>query len=41
MQLPGENHQIDSFSDQEKQELQYIVGNMLHKFYIKFRIKKN
>ena len=37
----GENHQIDSLPDQEKQGLQYIVGHMFHKFYKKFRSNKN
>ena len=41
MGLPGENYQIDSLSDQEKQGLQYIVGHMFHKFCKKFRSNKN
>ena len=41
MGLSGENHQIDSFPNQEKQGLQYIVGHMFHKFYKKFRSNKN
>ena len=41
MGLPGENDQIDSLPDQQKQGLQYIVGHMFHKFYKKFRSNKN
>ena len=41
MGLSGENNQIDSFPDQEKQGLQYIVGHLFHKFYKKFRSNKN
>ena len=32
MELPGENYQIDSLPDQEKQRLQLIVGHMFQKF---------
>ena len=41
MGLPGENDQIDSLPDQQKQGLRYIVGHMFHKFYKKFRSNKN
>ena len=41
MGLSGENCQIDSLSDQEKQGLQYIVGHMFHKFYEKSMSNKN
>ena len=40
MKLPGENYQIESLPDQEKQGLQYIVRHMFHKFYKNFRSNK-
>ena len=33
--------EIDVISDKEKQGLQYVVGHIFHKFYKKFRSKKD
>ena len=33
--------EVDVISDKEKQGLQYIVGHIFHKFYKKFRSKKD
>ena len=33
--------EIDAISDKEKQGLQYLVGHIFHKFYKRFRSKKD
>ena len=33
--------EVDVISDKEKQGLQYVVGHIFHKFYKKFRSKKD